>query len=157
MTIEKDGKKESWENLFWEPHKYNERIKLKSGTYLHCICPHCNGELNKKQVLVLEIISSENDIGNIDLSPYLDSFERKTDIKLPEDIEIKDLRCPQCHKSLIVNDQYCRLCKSKIACFLIRTANKMVPFYICTQSDCHWHALSAEDENQLLLDDSDEW
>jgi phage FluMu protein Com len=102
MTVEKGEKKESWEELFWKPHKYNERIKLKSGTYLHSTCPHCKEELTKKQVLTLEVINPENEIGIIELSPYLDSFERKTNIKLPDNKEVIDLRCPLCHKSLVI-------------------------------------------------------
>jgi len=157
MAIEKGGKKESWEDLFWEPHKYNERIKLKSGTYLHATCPHCSGELTKNDVLSLEVISPENETGIIELSPYLDSFERKTTIKLPEGKEVKDLRCPLCHKSLVTKNQHCGLCNSKVACFLIGAASIKVPFYICTKSGCQWHAISTEDENKILLDNSDEW
>lgn len=157
MAIEKGDKKESWEKLFWEPHKYNERIKLKSGTYLHSTCPHCNGELTKKQILTLEVISSENKMGIIELSPYLDSFERKSNIKLPDYTEVKDLRCPICHKSLVIKKQRCGLCDSKIAGFLVGTSNTKVPFYICTRSGCQWHAISNEGENQILLDNSDEW
>ena len=157
MTVDKGTKKESWEDLFWEPHKYNERIKLKSGTYLHSTCPHCNGELTKKEILSLEVISPENEAGIIELSPYLDSFERRTNIKLPDDKEVKDLRCPLCHKSLIVKKQRCGLCDSKIAGFLVGAASIKVPFYICTRSGCQWHAISSEDENKILLDNSDEW
>ena len=157
MTVDKGNKKESWEDLFWESHKYNERIKLKSGTYLRSTCPHCNGELTKNQILTLEVISPENNTGILELSPYLDSFERKTNIKLPENKEVKDICCPLCHKSLIIKKQRCGVCNSKIAGFLVGTASVKVPFYICTRSGCRWHAISAEDENQILLDNSDEW
>ena len=84
-------------------------------------------------------------------------FERKTNIKLPDNTEVKDLRCPLCHKSLIITNQHCGLCNSKIACFLVGAASIKVPFYICTKSGCQWHAISSEDENQILLDNSDEW
>jgi hypothetical protein len=145
MTVNKGSKNESWEDLFWEPHKYNERIKLKSGTYLHSTCPHCDGELTKKDVLTLEVINPENEIGIIELSPYLDSFERKTNIKLPDNKEVIDLRCPLCHKSLVIKK------------FWVSAASIKVPFYICTRSGCQWHAISAEEENKILLDNSDEW
>ncbi len=157
MKDEKDGKKESWEDLFWEPHKYNERIKFKSGTYLHSICPHCDKELTKKQSLILEVVNPDNEIGIVELSPYLDSFEKTTNIKLPEGKVVKDLRCPKCHESLIVKKQRCGLCDSKVASFLVSTSSIKVPFFICTRSGCTWHAISTEDENQILLDSSDEW
>jgi hypothetical protein len=36
-------------------------------------------------------------------------------------------------------------------------SNSRVPFFICLREGCHWHDISADDETQIMLDDSDEW
>ncbi|MEW6412720.1 MAG: hypothetical protein AB1483_09645 [Candidatus Zixiibacteriota bacterium] len=156
MKDKERDKKDSWEGLVWEPHKYNERKKLKSGSYLRSFCPHCDAELTRDNVIQLEVINIEGASGSLQLSPYLNVFEHKTDIKLPAGQEARDLRCPECHKSLMV-ERYCRACDSHAASFLIGISNTKVPFFICMREGCHWHDISAADETQIILDDSDEW
>ena len=147
----------SWENLVWEPHKYNERKKIKSGTFLNSYCPHCNKELTHGHILSLDIISPEGKKGHLELSPYLNIFDRHTDIKIPEGREISDLLCPSCHKSLRINDKKCDKCNSHIAGLLVGSSNLKLPFFICLRMGCHWHAFSSEHAQQIILEDSNEW
>lgn len=147
----------SWEKLFWKSHKYNERKRLKTGTYLHAFCQHCSKELTKDDILLLDVTSPDDKLGHVELSPFLNIFELRTDIILHERKELKDIRCPHCNKSLIVLDRNCDLCGSHTAKYLVRISHKKIPFHICLKVGCHWHSLSLEDEEQIILEESDEW
>jgi hypothetical protein len=108
-------------------------------------------------MLRLLVVNEDGTEGKLELSPYLNQFDQKTDIQLPEGQEVRDLKCPHCQQSLVVEDATCGKCKSHIASFLVGSANAKVPFYICMKVGCHWHALSKEDSDSIILDDSDEW
>jgi len=155
MTSQKKSG-DRWEDLYWQPHNYNERRKIKSGSYLRSYCPHCKFKLTKESIIRLEVVTPEDEIGEVGISAYLNVFERKTSMRLKKGQEVKDLRCPECHHTLIT-ERECGTCQSKAAMFLIGVSNARVPFYICTKVGCHWHALSPEDEKRIILDDSDEW
>lgn len=145
-----------WEDMYWRPHNYNERTKIKSGAYLESYCPHCETRISYESVIRFEVLTPDNEIGTVDISAYLNVFERKTSMRLREGQEVKDLRCPECHHTLIT-ERKCGTCQSPSALFLIGVSNARVPFYICTRVGCRWHALSPEDEDKLILDNSDEW
>jgi hypothetical protein len=149
--------KDSWEGMFWKSHKYNERINIKSGTFLNSFCPHCNHELTYDNVLSLIVVNADGTEGRLELSPYLNQFDQKTDIQLPEGKEVREVKCPHCLKSLVVEGHFCDKCKSHVASFLIGSSNAKVPFYICLKMGCHWHSLSKDDSESIILDDSDEW
>ncbi len=151
------GNNESWEGLYWDSHKYNDRRKIKSGTYLHSFCPFCSKEITSENVLLLEIVTPDDVVGLLELSPYLNVFERKTNIHIPDGSELKDLRCPHCHASLKVAGKQCGLGDSSVASFLVGVSNTKVPFYVCMKIGCHWHAIDPEDQDKILLDGSDEW
>jgi hypothetical protein len=157
MDDDKRDKSDSWEGLVWEPHKYNERCKLKAGTYLRSFCPHCGRELTQQNAIHLEVVGHDGETGWIDLSPYLNVFEHKTDIKLPHGKEVRELRCSHCHQSLVVEDRRCKACRSHVASFTVGISSAKVPFFVCMREGCHWHAISADDENRIILDSSDEW
>ncbi len=150
-------KQDTWEGLFWRQHKYNERVKIKSGTYLKSYCPYCSKELTKDSKLILEFLSPQDRIGQIELSPYLNVFEHRTDLNLQEGTELSDLRCPLCHTSLVITEKKCARCKSNVASILIGSTTLRVPFYICMRLGCHWHSLSPEREKRIMLEESDEW
>jgi hypothetical protein len=154
---EKEDNKDSWESIVWKPHKYNERIQLKAGSYLRSFCPHCDAELTSEHALCLEVISPDGKTGLIRLSPRLDCFEHKTDIQLPEGQEVKDLRCPHCHHSLRDEKRRCPVENAHVAFFLVGISNTRVPFYICMREGCRWHEISPDDTSQIILDDSHEW
>ncbi|MGD9486413.1 MAG: hypothetical protein AB7W47_00175 [Calditrichaceae bacterium] len=157
MSEKQDDLQDSWQNIFWKSHKYNERTKIKSGTYLNSFCPHCLKELTIGNKLYIELVRLTGETGQLALSPYLNSFEHFTTIKLTESEEAKDFRCPHCHKSLVVTTRKCAICKSSAASFLIGSPTLKVPFFICTKISCHWHALSPEHEKLIMIEDSDEW
>ncbi|MDX9859135.1 MAG: hypothetical protein RBT76_15225 [candidate division Zixibacteria bacterium] len=157
MTSDGPDKKRGWRDLVWKPHQYNDRKVIKSGSYLRSFCPHCNAEFSIGNVIRLEVTNPDDQIGMVELSPYLNVFECKTEIRLPQGKEVKDLRCSFCHESLVVPDNWCNLCNSHVASFLVGISNSRVPFFICLREGCHWHDISADDETQIMLDDSDEW
>jgi hypothetical protein len=154
---EKEDKKATWESIVWKPHKYNERIQLKAGTYLRTFCPHCEEELTRENELCLEVINADGKTGIIKLSPYLDAYEHKTDIKLPEGSEVKDLRCPRCHHSFKDEERRCPVDDAHADWLLVGICHTRVPFYFCMRVGCHWHEITPDDESQIILDDSHEW
>ena len=157
MSEKKYDDSRSWKGMFWESHHYNERTKIKSGTYLHSYCPFCKQELTAGNILSLKAVDEDGQKGTIELSPYLNSFERKTDLMLKEGQELSDLLCPHCQQSLKVEGKKCGLGDSHVAHFLISVSNTKVPFYICMRTGCTWHGIDPEDEKQIILDGSDEW
>jgi len=157
MTEKKRKDDQNWKDMFWKSYKYNERTKIKSGTYLHSFCPYCQKELTDGNVLSLNVIKSDGQEGKMDLSPYLNTYTRDTDIKFAEGEEMHDLLCPHCKRSLKVKGKKCGLGDSHVASFLIGISNIKVPFYICMRTGCRWHAIYPEDESKIILDGSDEW
>ncbi|MBN2366533.1 MAG: hypothetical protein EH225_11455 [Calditrichaeota bacterium] len=146
-----------WFQLFCQKHKFNVRTRITSGAYLHSYCPHCQKELTEGNVLKLEVINPAGETGIVELSPYLNVYERKTDIALPEGEEVRDLRCPYCHKSLKLKGRKCGLGDSSVAGFLVGVSNVKVPFLICMRIGCPWHTIASEDQDKIILDESDEW
>ena len=147
----------SWKSLYWSPHKYNERTRLQSGTYLRSFCPHCDAELTEGAWVHFEVIGPDGESGSLKLSAYLNVHDRTTEIKIPEGEEVKDLRCPHCHHSLRAEGRRCALGDAHVATFLIGVATVKVPFFICMRAGCPWHAIDEADRTQIVLDDSDEW
>lgn len=157
MTDKNQKEGQNWKDMFWESHKYNERTKIKSGTYLHSFCPHCKKELTNGNILSLNAINSKGEEGKMDLSPYLNTYTRDTNIKFAVGEEISDLLCPHCKSSLKVIGKKCGLGDSHVASFLVGISNMQVPFYICMRTGCPWHAITPDDESKIILDGSDEW
>ena len=146
-----------WEEHYWDSHNYNYRKNIKSGTYLHSYCPFCSKEITRGNALPFEVVNQDGEVGIVELSPYLNTFQRHTDIRLSEGEDVKDLRCPHCHKSLKVEGMKCGHGDLHVASFLVGISNSKVPFFICMKVGCTWHAISPEDESKIILDDSDEW
>ncbi len=157
MTKKPGQDSENWEGMFWDSHKYNERKQIKTGTYLHSYCPVCQKEITSGNVLRFEVVNADGAIGHLELSPYLNVYEMSTDIKLPTGKTVEDLRCPHCHKSLKVEGKKCGFGDPHVAGFMVGISNSKVPFYICMKIGCTWHAISPEDQNQIILDGSNEW
>lgn len=134
-----------------------QRKRLKTGTYLHSFCQHCKKELTHDDMLLLDVVNQDGKLGHMELSPFLNVFEHQTDIDIPKGKELKDIRCPHCNESLLLKDKKCELCNSHIASFLVRVSNNKIPFNICMNMGCHWHSLSSPDEDQINLEESDEW
>lgn len=157
MSEKRDSSGNRWQRHVWQPHSYNERVRLKTGTFLQSFCPHCGAELTHDDKLSLEVQTASGEIGIVDLSPYLNNFSRETNIDLPEGEKMKDVFCPHCEKSLIMEGMTCEHGDSQVAGFIVGVGNTRASFYICTKVGCHWHAMADEDSARIMLEDSDEW
>lgn len=157
MSNDKPHQKSSWEEIVWDKHNFNDRTVLKSGSFLRCYCPHCSLSLMKDEMVHLETINADGNAGWVELSPYLNAFERKSNLQLKEGEEVADLRCWHCHASLRAGERKCDRGDSHVACFLVGISTVRVPFYFCMRAGCHWHLIDPDDEHQIILDDSMEW
>lgn len=129
---------------------------MKTGTFLQAYCPHCKKSLLEKGSIKLHIHRGD-ERGSLLLSPYLNVFNSKTTIRIPEDEFIGDLYCWHCHKPLLVEGGKCGECGSEIAKLVVSASKRLVDFHICAKKGCRWHGLSKEDLNDIRLEDSLEW
>lgn len=142
---------------FKEKEKPKEELKeiIKTGTFLYAYCPHCRKSLIEDNMLKLRVVNGDE--GDLLLSPYLNIFSSKSSIYLSEEKDVKEIKCPHCHESLINKDDQCDKCKAPTAKILVSASTKMVEFYICSRKGCRWHGLSDKDMNDIRLEDSMEW
>ncbi len=130
---------------------------IKTGSYLHAFCPHCQKSLIRDNMIEFKIISHDGETGYLMLSPYLNVFTHKSTIRLPQDDVAKDILCPSCERSLIEAKQNCGRCGNRTMKIHVSAMSKMVDFFICTKKGCTWHGLSDKDYNDIALEDSKEW
>jgi len=134
----------------------NENTEIiETGTTLHAFCPHCHKSLIDNDMLRLKISNDEE--GDLYLSPYLNVFTSKSTVFLPENTVAKDLRCFHCDHSLIDEDKNCGKCGSPAARIFITARTKFIDFFICTKKGCRWHGLNEDDLFEIRLEDSNEW
>ena len=157
MNADKTKKGEGWEDFAWHKTRYNDRTVLKSGSFLNTFCPHCGESLIRNNMVHLETVTMEGLEGWVDLSPYLNVFEKRSDIRLPPGQEVKDLCCWRCHASLKVAGHACGRDESPVACVMIGISSIRVPFFFCMREGCHWQQIDPEDQHKIILDDSMEW
>lgn len=127
---------------------------LKFKTYLHNYCPHCHSGFNVKgkdrdTVKFIGVYKGEE--FELLLSPYLDVFEVVSSIPLKDGVVLDDFKCPSCKKSLVIPDQKCGECGSKVGEVIISAYSKLIPFFICLKYGCEWHGLSKADERRIKL------
>jgi len=128
------------------------RELLRTGTYLHTSCPHCNQDLLKDEWIHLTIITKGGEGGELKLSPRFNIFDKISSIELKEGASLDDLLCPACEHSLIVPDLRCELCGSKIARVRISTVRLKLDLYVCTKIGCYWHGIPQRDQQAIELD-----
>lgn len=139
-------------------HTYKERKEIiKSGAFLRSYCPHCERSLIQDNKLVLTVERDTKEKGELFLSPFLNVFISKSTIAIPDRTVVKDLKCPNCRKSLILRSRKCPKCSSEIAMIKVAAMSKMIDFYICAKKGCLWHGLSDDDIQDIILEDSEEW
>ncbi len=136
--------------------KENKEI-IKNGTFLYTYCPHCKHSLNKDNEVELIIVNKNGERGLLHLSPYLNVFNHKSTIRLPEGEAVEDLLCPHCEQSIVEENEEHKECSEKIAKILVTTSTKLVDFYFCVKPGCKWHGIKKEDEQKIILEDSYEW
>ncbi len=132
-----------------------EEVKyLKFKTKLNTYCPHCNMGLNKidndGDWITLEGSYKKKDL-IIQLSPYLDVFDKKLSSSMREGEYVEDLRCPHCKNSLMIDDMKCGECSSDLGKVIISAYSKLIPFFICSKYGCEWHGLTPMDEAKIKL------
>lgn len=157
MQADRPSEKKRWEEVVWRKQSYNDRTVLKSGSFLNCFCPHCGTSLMRNNVVHLETVTVDGQEGWMELSPYLNAFERHSDIHLPEQTEVLDLKCCTCGHTLRVEGRRCGFEDSGVACVLVGISNVRVPFFFCMREGCHWHCIDPDDEHKIILDESMEW
>ena len=157
MSSDRPPKDPQWEGQKLEQHHYNDRTVIKSGSYLNSFCPHCGESLMRENKIRLDIVTAAGQEGWVDLSPYLNVFERISDTLLPEGEVVRDLRCPHCRHSLKVEGRKCGAGDSSVASILVGISSVQVPYYFCMRSGCRWHSIDPDDEHKIILDDSMEW
>ena len=150
-------KGDRWQKLLWKQHVYNDRTVLKTGSYLRAYCPHCDVELNRDGAIHLETVNAKGDEGWLALSPYVNVFEHRSSIELPEGEVVAVLRCPHCRASLEVPGKVCGRGDSRVACLMVGLSTVKVPMWFCMRNGCHWHCMDPDDIHKIILDDSMEW
>ena len=136
---------------------FNERIKIKTGTFLHTYCPHCSASLITDNMIHLIAVNEDGNEFDLDLSPYLDVYERRSKMDIQPQSVLKDLKCSACGKSIVDPDIKCGACGKRTALLSVAAVHLKVPFYICLKEGCHWHGITPEDEQIIIQDVSDEW
>jgi predicted RNA-binding Zn-ribbon protein involved in translation (DUF1610 family) len=146
-----------WQSRYWDRRQFNERKFLKTGSYLDCYCPHCGQSIIEDKMARFEIVAPDGQVGSLSVTPYLNVYERHTDITVPEGEEAKDLRCPHCHTTLVVPGRSCGRGDSRVGGILIAVGNSKVPFFFCMRVGCTWHEIHPDAADQIILDESREW
>ncbi|HUT81953.1 MAG TPA: hypothetical protein VMZ29_12185 [Candidatus Bathyarchaeia archaeon] len=130
---------------------------IKSGTFLRTYCPHCEESLFEIDAIILKVTKNSGEKGFLKLSPILNVFTNESTFYIPEGEAVKDIQCPHCNTSLLLDDGKCELCGSKIVEISVAALSKIIDFFFCSKKGCRWHGLSKEDIDDIALEDSNEW
>ena len=148
---------ERWEDLLWREHRYNDRTIIKSGSFLNASCPFCDVSLIQDGMIRLDTTLASGEDGWVELSPYLNVFERRSSVELPDGTDVSDMRCPHCNRSLQVPGETCERGDARVACIMVGITSVKVPLWFCMRAGCHWHRIDPRDVHKIILDDSVEW
>ena len=140
-----------------EFEKEIEKELIKSGTFLRIYCPHCENGLVEKNSVIFRIENEANEKGYLLLSPYLNVFKDKSTIFIPDGATVTKITCPFCDASLISEDVKCNDCNEFAVHVEVAAIRRMIDFYFCSKKGCHWHSLSQEDIQHVILEDSLDW
>jgi glutamate synthase (NADPH/NADH) small chain len=127
---------------------------LKYKTYLSFYCPHCSNTFNVERAHEKSLIFNakwKNEDLVLKLSPFLDVFDIKTSVEMPQDEVLDDLFCPHCKQSIIDPHVHCGECGSKVGKAIVSAYAKLIPFYFCLKNGCEWHGITKEDEKKIKL------
>ena len=137
--------------------KKEQKEIIKSGTFLHIYCPHCENGLIEKNTVMFKVINQFDEQGYLLLSPYLNVFSNQSTVYIPEGAVAKDILCPFCSESLIAKNVVCEKCKAPAVEVSVAALRKMIDFFFCTKKGCDWHNLRDEDLQFVMLEDSIYW
>ncbi|HUT81950.1 MAG TPA: hypothetical protein VMZ29_12170 [Candidatus Bathyarchaeia archaeon] len=130
---------------------------VKSGTFLRIYCPYCERSLVEQNSVIFKVINQSSELGFLMLNPYLNVFTNESTVFIPDGAVAKDIICPFCEKSLIATNTVCGQCGAPAVDVLVAAIWQLIDFYFCSKKGCHWHNLSTEDLQNVVLEDSDEW
>ncbi|MCD4681447.1 MAG: class I tRNA ligase family protein [Bacteroidales bacterium] len=130
---------------------------IETGTYLHSYCPHCNKTIIENGLVKFKVINKNDEDGFIYLSPYLNVFTSKSNMVIPEDKVVKDVKCFKCDTSLVERVVVCGECSSPTVKISVSARSKHIDFYLCSKKGCRWHGLDEKDLHDIDLEDSLEW
>ncbi len=158
MQDERSGKPVRWTREDLKKKPLMERFNINHDTYMDCWCPECGEGLNEDGKAVFRAINKDGEEGFTRLAPYLNILEQESSVNVDDSDELEDMRCPHCDVSLIDPDQVCKYDNCKMVKFLISVSNsaKLV-ISLCVLRTCRWYTMSAEDNEQLILGNSNEW
>lgn len=128
-----------------------KREILRTGTYLHCYCPHCQMDLATENWVRLLVEGTNRSAGELLLSPRFNIFQREFRVPLEEGVGIRDLRCPGCNESLALSDRRCTRCGSQAVKLRVAVVDLDLDLFFCMRAGCPWHGLSTEDEKRIAL------
>ncbi|MBD3189951.1 MAG: class I tRNA ligase family protein [Candidatus Heimdallarchaeota archaeon] len=140
-----------------EREKKTEKELIKSGTFLRIYCPHCEQSLIEKNSVFFRIINDNGEQGFLMLSPYLNVFEHKSTVYIPDGATAKEILCPYCKSNLISDEVKCENCGAPAVNVDVAAVRRLIDFYFCSKKGCHWHNLGKDDLNHVMLEDSDAW
>ncbi len=130
---------------------------VKSGTFLRTYCPHCEDSLYKNRAIEFKITGKDGEEGILQLSPFLNVFTNESTFYIPEGEPVKNVRCPHCDESLLRKGEDCPECGEAIVGVSVAALSKIIDFYFCSKKGCHWHGMSQEDIDDIIIEDSSEW
>jgi ssDNA-binding Zn-finger/Zn-ribbon topoisomerase 1 len=139
------------------PSENDPKEVIATGSFLQSYCPQCNHSLINKSSIAFTVVGQDGRKGDLLLSPFLNVFTNRSTVEIPHGEEVKDLLCPHCSQSLMVNPLRCERCGSRIAKITVGAMHKLITFYICLKKGCTWHGLSDGDTKLIMLEDSREW
>jgi glutamate synthase (NADPH/NADH) small chain len=127
--------------------------KIASGMEFAVYCPHCHQSLNlydpKTNRVWFSLMAEVNGQKSpLLLSPVMDNFTKSISQELEEDV-VTGLRCPHCSASVIEVQSLCGKCGSPTARLMVSVQSKLIPFYICSRSDCRWHGITRADQQKI--------
>lgn len=125
---------------------------LRTGTYLHTYCSVCGANLIQGDWIIFNI-KAGSQVGELQLSPRFNVFDKESTIALAPDIELDDICCPFCQVSLINPRVVCGRCGAKAARIRISAVNLDIHLNICARLGCPWHGLSERDKARLILEE----
>jgi glutamate synthase (NADPH/NADH) small chain len=132
----------------------NTLQQIMAGTELSAYCPQCKQGMNlvraeDKKTWVKMRASVNGSQGHLYVSPRLEKFDRTTDLDIKEKELFSDLGCPHCSASLIAPEEHCSDCGAAVVSFTISVQAKLIPFKVCSRSDCRWYSISKADETRI--------
>ena len=140
--------------------KFEKEIEtelIKSGTFLRIYCPHCENGLIERNSVVFKIKNEYKEQGFLLLSPYLNVFRNKSTVFIPDGATVTEITCPYCDTNLMSKEKKCEECGAEAVNVEVAALRRMIDFFFCSKKGCHWHNLSSEDIQHVMLEDSVYW